>query len=71
MDKINLVELEAAFLAFCRKTQELGYEFRSDCKLELHHESASPNAMSGKVTLNPREFTPPPRRRSQWQRYVR
>lgn len=57
MNKKEIVELESSFLDFCSKATNLGYKFVGYNKLELQHNSETKNSMSGKVVLDPIEFT--------------
>jgi len=56
MNKRDVVELESAFLEFCKTAQQLGYKFSHNSQLELHHESESPHNLMGRVKLDANDF---------------
>lgn len=62
MNKRDIVELESAFLTFCKTAQELGFRFTGINKLELQHNSESEHAMNGHVKLDPQDFVVDDRR---------
>lgn len=52
MNKSDVVELESAFLNFCKVAQELGYDFQYPSTLELQHRSETKHSLNGRVTLD-------------------
>ena len=56
MNKRDVVELESAFLDFCKIAQDLGYKFQYGSKIELQHASESTHSMNGRVNLDPNEY---------------
>jgi hypothetical protein len=56
MNKSDVVELESAFLHFCKIAQELGYDFKFPSKLELQHSSETKNSLNGRIVLDAAEY---------------